>query len=180
MFPTRVLERSALSSTPLAMSAGEWPITPRWSACWGQGFVVEIKLYSYSILCPSLVLNGCLGKRRVSDKQHGASKITGTTVRGLVGTEGELGPAWAHDDLAEEVQDFSIMKLHLGTFSPVMISLTLTAEKEDDSWERKRWNKRWNKELERLVFVQNAWLRKKPTCCVMHAFFLHAKSSESL
>lgn len=133
MFPTRVLERSAPSSTPLAMSPGEWPITRRWSACSGQGSVVEIKLYSYSILCPSLVLNGCLGKQRVGDMQHGASKITGTTVRGLVGTEGKLGTARAHDDLAEEVQDFSIMKLHLGTFSPVMISVTFAAEKNDDS-----------------------------------------------
>lgn len=65
--------------------------------------------------------------------QHGASKITGTTVRELVGTEGKLGTARAHDDLAEEVQDFSIMKLHLGTFSPVMISVTFAAEKNDDS-----------------------------------------------
>lgn len=131
-------------------------------------------------LCPSLVLNGCLCKRRVGGMRRGASKITGPSLCGLVGTEGKLATAWAHDDLAEEVQDFSIMKLHLGIFSPVVISMTFEAEKDDESWERKRWNGRWNKELERLVFVQNAWLRKKPTCCVMHAFFLHAKSAESL
>lgn len=173
-----MLESSTLVSASLAVTPGEWPITSRWSTCWGQGFVVQISLSSYSILCPSLVLNEYLCKWRVCDKLWGIH--SGITLCELVGTGDKLGSAWAQDDPAEEAQDISVIKLHWGTFSPMMIFMTCKVEKEDDSWGRKHWNGRWNKELEGLVFVQNAWLRKKLTCCVMHGFLLYAKSSESL